>query len=568
MPPPNPDEPASLRRDIADELGDHLACSFARERQRTDDDETARRAVLNRFGDPRKIARRLWLDAMKEVIMNQRTLLTTCIILAAACVATATFSYLSLRQTRQANEAVQKANVAVMGKLEDLSEQAQANSPWSHLEVQFVCGADDGPAIEGVEILLGGKPYNETDETLKDKTDSNGRCRFGPLRPGRYKIAIHTFSRVKRFPYGYSGDVILYPGEEKRAIIKYPEIPATRIGFAPNLPSEFADKDLLIECAFEFKLPDGWQMIMSRTLSRSACFDSNGELYEEQPPSGTTMVFKKVQPAQRFVSWPALDARATYIGIWRHVADGPTTAPYGIMAFYRPVEDSRSPPIYSFSAKLAMENVWKIELPTRLIQDTRAAIPRFASPMQRTTGRLLRTVPVERWGTAVNYSLEQAWRGQSNETFFLDNKGGLQALVKWADIPKEEAESNNRRFILALFSRDTTVGAIPPSQILVHEIVGYWSMSTGQPMPKWSPDPAGRFDFEPGAGWKLFDVTEVVRAQARENRPNYGVLLRFEREDVRSVENPPRWSGYAIALGASNEASNDRPRLLVVEPKK
>jgi hypothetical protein len=109
MPPPNRDEPPSLRHDIADELGDHLSCAFACERQRTGDDEAARRVVLDRFGDPRKIARRLWLDAMWEVIMNQRILLTTCIILAAACVATATFSFLSLKQTRQANESMQKA---------------------------------------------------------------------------------------------------------------------------------------------------------------------------------------------------------------------------------------------------------------------------------------------------------------------------------------------------------------------------------------------------------------------------------------------------------------------------
>ncbi len=75
LPRPHPDEPASLRRDIQDELADHLACAFAREMARTPDEPTARRAVLARFGDPRKLARRLWLDAMKETIMNQRILL-------------------------------------------------------------------------------------------------------------------------------------------------------------------------------------------------------------------------------------------------------------------------------------------------------------------------------------------------------------------------------------------------------------------------------------------------------------------------------------------------------------
>ena len=57
-----------------------------RELRRTDDETAARRAVLNRFGDPKRIAYRLWFDAMKESIMSQRISLVTNVILAAACV--------------------------------------------------------------------------------------------------------------------------------------------------------------------------------------------------------------------------------------------------------------------------------------------------------------------------------------------------------------------------------------------------------------------------------------------------------------------------------------------------
>ncbi len=88
LPTGHDDEPASLRQDILDELNDHLACAWNRERMRTgllsqasddarsQDSENVRAAlwlrVEQRFGDPRVLARRLWFDAMWSRIMNQR----------------------------------------------------------------------------------------------------------------------------------------------------------------------------------------------------------------------------------------------------------------------------------------------------------------------------------------------------------------------------------------------------------------------------------------------------------------------------------------------------------------
>src|SRR5271163_3159145 len=86
LPPPRDDEPASLRQDIIDELGDHLACAYNRELLRGADSSVARQRVLERFGDPAAMARRLWLDAMKDKIMAQRMLIATCIVVMAACI--------------------------------------------------------------------------------------------------------------------------------------------------------------------------------------------------------------------------------------------------------------------------------------------------------------------------------------------------------------------------------------------------------------------------------------------------------------------------------------------------
>jgi len=79
LPAPRDDEPRELRSDIADELADHLACSMARERLRDADqsirsDKELLDVVLERFGNPGQLARRLWWDAMKEKIMTQRIL--------------------------------------------------------------------------------------------------------------------------------------------------------------------------------------------------------------------------------------------------------------------------------------------------------------------------------------------------------------------------------------------------------------------------------------------------------------------------------------------------------------
>ena len=70
FPPERDDEPSSLREDILDELTDHFVCALNRELLKNPDEQTAKQRVINQFGDPVKIARQLWLDAMKERMMS------------------------------------------------------------------------------------------------------------------------------------------------------------------------------------------------------------------------------------------------------------------------------------------------------------------------------------------------------------------------------------------------------------------------------------------------------------------------------------------------------------------
>src|SRR5262245_7768980 len=97
FPSPRDDEPASLRDDIVDELTDHLSCAYRRELLRGADPTVAKRRVLERFGDPAAVARRLWLAAMKGKIMAQRALVACCILLTLACLALA--ALMSIRST-------------------------------------------------------------------------------------------------------------------------------------------------------------------------------------------------------------------------------------------------------------------------------------------------------------------------------------------------------------------------------------------------------------------------------------------------------------------------------------
>jgi hypothetical protein len=74
LPPPDDFEPPSLRDDIRDELQDHLQCAFRREVLRDGDEPAAQARVLNRFGDPKQLARRLWWQAMWSRVMGKKLL--------------------------------------------------------------------------------------------------------------------------------------------------------------------------------------------------------------------------------------------------------------------------------------------------------------------------------------------------------------------------------------------------------------------------------------------------------------------------------------------------------------
>jgi hypothetical protein len=125
LPDPRHDEPASLRIDIADELTDHLVCAFRREVLKDGDEAAAQRRTLDRFGDPKQLARRLWWQAMWSRIMKQRIVsaLQWSVAVLAMLISGAVFWQQSqmlaeIRQARQEESAQREALVAKLDKLQ------------------------------------------------------------------------------------------------------------------------------------------------------------------------------------------------------------------------------------------------------------------------------------------------------------------------------------------------------------------------------------------------------------------------------------------------------------------
>jgi hypothetical protein len=174
MPPPRSDEPASLREDILDELADHLTCAYNRELLRGADSNMARQRVLEQFGDPAAMARRLWLEAMKEKIMAQRVLIATCLVVMLACGCSVALAWNWMNQDRllrsrataeaiEANrrvaEALAQSQAANQELLKQMREMSAAvlhpvSTDWNPVTFKLTEEAANGPPAVGFSLAL------------------------------------------------------------------------------------------------------------------------------------------------------------------------------------------------------------------------------------------------------------------------------------------------------------------------------------------------------------------------------------------------------------------------------
>jgi hypothetical protein len=253
LPAPRDDEPAGLRKDILDELADHLACSYNRELLRGADPGEARRRVIERFGDPAAVARRLWLDAMKGKIMAQRVLIATCLVMAVACLWIGGQSSRSAVEVVEANRRLatllgqtQATNQEILQQLRAMAKPGNS-AEWIPVQFNLTVEKPDGPPAVGYEVVLGrGHGGSARSEAIHRRTDENGVADFGVVQPGDWEFMIPAGK------WQATGGLNAVPGTAVGWTIVVPKVPPERAQVRVRLdwPKALADKNLVAIALF------------------------------------------------------------------------------------------------------------------------------------------------------------------------------------------------------------------------------------------------------------------------------------------------------------------------------
>jgi hypothetical protein len=186
-----------------------------------------------------------------------------------------------------------------------------------------------------------------------------------------------------------------------------------------------------------------------------------------------------------------------------------------------------------------------------------AGRPRIEADLaQAVPGRILAVRPVIKDQMILAYMPDWS-HGRVDNIGIANNDGGVRTLIAWQPVTTEQAQGADRRFWLALYSRDTHVGE-EAGAIGVYRVKSDWDEQTSwKKQPPTDPGPISTAGFSPGDGWKIFDVTPAVLAGAEQA----GVILRFDREDRKND-----WSGYQfVSREGAGQWKARRPVLLVVE---
>lgn len=264
LPAPRDDEPESLRDDIAHELKDHLACAFTAESRNTEDEAAALDAVLERFGDPVRIGRQLWFDAMREKIMTQRILLGTVVLTAVVSISATVLGWVSAREARSAAETLLAESRAADEKLleqtrtenESLRDAvASLTRQYARVKVRLVYNDVDQTPVESLRpVLSGGSPEG----VYSSKVDSSGLADFGLLPAGRYELRVR-FPDADSVTFGGSGERFekqfrAESGEEYEFEVVCPSkrpAESVLVSFNVDWPQDLREKDLLVFAAVE-----------------------------------------------------------------------------------------------------------------------------------------------------------------------------------------------------------------------------------------------------------------------------------------------------------------------------
>jgi hypothetical protein len=205
LPAPRDDEPATLRQDILDELADHLDCALARELSKNFTPEEAIANVKRRFGDPRDLARRLWVDAMKDTIMSKRLTLAAMALMTMMCLLSGWIAWSAHRASLEAAESITRANGALISQLSTLlaarpAPVAAAGPERADVHFRLICDDAQKSPAKGYEAKLYLAGSGSSLNPLQRTSDEHGSLDFGMLPAGSYMLRVttpwHEFAQI------------------------------------------------------------------------------------------------------------------------------------------------------------------------------------------------------------------------------------------------------------------------------------------------------------------------------------------------------------------------------------
>ena len=302
LPPPRDDEPATLRQDIVDELGDHLACAYNRELLRGVDSNLARQRVLERFGDPAAVARRLWFDAMRGKIMAQRVLIASCVVVTVASLSLVGLVWIqsnraaaeTIEANRKLSEALAQAQTTNKDMLSKLSEMSEAirnprSLDWNAVKFMVTDETPDGPPAAGCSISLFLR--DSRDKQIFRTSDASGIADFGLVHPGEYFFGVSK--NWDRGTLSGSGQLNVEPGSQiyKRIVCPKKVLERVPLRIRCDWPADLEKEGLVVDTPFRFmpieKDGTSWNISSGMgTASHSVLCGPGAALKEIRNPMG------------------------------------------------------------------------------------------------------------------------------------------------------------------------------------------------------------------------------------------------------------------------------------------
>jgi hypothetical protein len=237
---------------------------------RGSDVNEARQRVLQRFGDPAAVARRLWLDAIGGKIMAQRVLVATCLVVTFVSLVLAGAMWHQGNQTQRESarataeaihamtlqsERAQSSQQEMLKQLRAMSEAIHSTRSfdWNPVIFQLTEETPAGPPAAEFEVTLtaqaveGGK--GGVDPSTR-RSDHSGIVDFGVVHPGRY-----TFNISKSWDQSSvntSGQLIIEPGSQIKENVVCPKGPLERVPVRVrcNWPADLEKEGLVLYATF------------------------------------------------------------------------------------------------------------------------------------------------------------------------------------------------------------------------------------------------------------------------------------------------------------------------------